>query len=60
MKSFVLALLFSFGFIFTSCNSDATVPNETVPADSVQAVQPDSTVQTETGGNVTSDTTATN
>lgn len=56
MKSIVFALFLSMGFVLASCANDTTVPNEAAPADSVQAAQPDSTAQTDTGGNVTNDT----
>jgi hypothetical protein len=61
MKSLFVAFLLSVGIIFSACSSpETTTPVEGTETDTLLVAPPDSTTQTETGGNATvgTDTTA--
>jgi hypothetical protein len=60
MKSLFVAFLFTSVIIFSGCSSESTTPVEGTGTDTLLVAPPDTTLQMETGGNVTAgnDTTA--
>lgn len=60
MKSLFVAFLFTSVLIFSGCSSESTTPVEGTGTDTLLVAPPDTTLQMETGGNVTAgnDTTA--
>jgi len=60
MKSLFVAFLLTTGIMLSACSTETTTPVEGTGTDSLLVTPPDTTLQMETGGNVTvgTDTTA--